>query len=248
MKQLNMFDMPPYCERKANYDVMDTMTPLERTAFLLGSVSVIEDQEEPQPIKQDEPIIKIGMYIRTKDHRVFRIHDLGKPGIYFDRLKHHKNKNGSVSAREVTKTYKTFYVIDKIADKKAYIPFSEFDIIESHDTLIECLYAGDRILDQSRNSLSIVRRINSKKKGIFILCKNTKDETLLLRNEDILYPINHQWIDPRLLSHGDKIKHKSMGWLTIEKVWGHKIQTIEEKNGIPFWIKIWDIIEVKELE
>ena len=53
MKQLNMFDMSPYCQHKADYDIMDTMTPLERSAFLLGSVKVIDDIEEPQPIKAD---------------------------------------------------------------------------------------------------------------------------------------------------------------------------------------------------
>ena len=249
MKQLNMFDMPPYCQHKADYDIMDTMTPLERSAFLLGSVKVIDDIEEPQPIKQINPIIGIGMYVRTVDNRIFKISDIGKPGVCFDKLKHHKNKDGTVSTRKVSKTFETFYVADKINDKKVYIPFSEFDVIESHDTLIECLYAGDRVIDQSRNSLYVFRRINSKKKGIFILCKNNKNETLLLRNEDIVRPVNKQWLDPKLLKKGDKVKHRTMGWLTIEKIWGYKIQAQEkDKNGIYRWFKIWDVIEVEEID
>ncbi len=40
-----------------------------------------------------------------------------------------------------------------------------------------------------------------------------------------------------------------MGWLTIEKIWGYKIQAQEkDKNGIYRWLKIWDVIEVEEID
>lgn len=245
IKQANLFEIAPECARKADYD-LDGMTPIERCAFLLGRVEIVDDTPEPRPTQQKNMTFRPGMYFRTKNDKVFKIYSMGKDGVYFDRIKHKKRINGADTSHHVTKTYKTFYVMDKINDKKAYIPFTEYDVIECHETLIECLYQGDRIMDSSYQILTVAHRINSKKKGIFLSYKNGNNDTLLLRNEDILKPINQSWIDPKGLEHGQKIKCKYTGWITIDEIWGYKIKAKEKnKDGFPRWVNVWEIVDTK---
>lgn len=243
MKQMSMTDYEEYCIHKTDYEP----TPIELATNLFdGNLKVI-DKDIPviKPVKQENPIIKVGMYIRDLYNRVYLITDMGRVRTCMGARKTLHYRDGKTQNTTINKYYKTFYVSEYINGKTISIPMDEYDVSESHENICDCLYNGDSVFT-CQGHMKIVARIEQRKKGSsrIWLCEDLRSKRYVLSDRDIIRKIN-DYVEMRDLEVGYKVKHKLFGWFVIKCIWSNKVE-VYKRDGTSFFIAKWDIIDVEE--
>lgn len=188
-------------------------------------------------MSEDALKIEVGMYFRDKDDNVYRIIEMGKPGKIQGKHVSKRDRNGNSISYHESRLYRTFYVYDWNAYCSKYC-YDEFDVMETHERIIDCLYPDDIIIaHEDGKCYRVINRIKNKKYD-FVECMGN-GFVKCLRDEEILKKLNTNLPDRAMatIKKGDRIRHIIYGWVTVEETWGDRLTVRNQRTTFKMFRK-----------